>query len=1183
MKPVAKKRHILLTFLCCLIYAQSAWSQFYFYEDAHDQVEVNFLRKKIETLSNKAFFNAVKIANPTSQKLTFIANFSYPAGWTFMGDQGQRYTIEPNDSIIIPFRASAPKTTRGEIGYSIVVSLTDLRGNVFKNAYSFVNIPKVQEISFAPENRTIFIDQYKRDALVGLKFANTGNTEEVFHIDYHLPSPLTTRGEHEGLYIDEISLKPYRDTIIHLPVNLRDRYSDNIQTYHRIQVDVSTADTAMKSTIWARELRNHYYNPIQSSYTMLGVELTARNLIAESDPSLSADVWGNFLLKRAGSIYFRAMANNIESGDWERMWRNGRYEIRYDYKNSHLWLGDIQQLYALNIYGRGGLFSQKLNNNVITAIATKSMYSDVTDYGASYEYNNNKFSAGFGGAYEQDKDNQRNIIGAFINGEYKNKTLGNIDATLNLTNAMWQIGNKSTLLGIGIDARYSNSIANKWFIYAQTHFGQPQFFGRYAGRLELTSQLQYYISQDKHLLASYNRTNNGTPRFIGDSMLRRSIVSYDEIKLTYNKNITKHLYYYVGGISESRHGDNFNSAYPEIQFSTRNVFATAMVRFRKDFNLINFNIKGGPNFVTEHPAGLDTLKHNNAWLSIVANASWRSQYGGLYLNYYHGPNSLSQQFTHYMQNGYPRTVRLMPYLDFYIYPQYVQYQNKTSFSYDIGNKTTRINLSNDLIFYLGKTTQLVLTHTWNFSSSYDVITEEQYRYKGSYVEARLRKDFNFDQPRYKLCDLEITFYKDLNGNHRKDEDEPGVKDVLFSITQNEGDGVENDQDAMATFMAMELLSDMNGNISYKNIPSGFYNIEYQPIGEVVGAYTTETSRQSIYINRNMKLEIPFAENNKIFGRIVMNRSRLSNLGQVDISNVKVSAEDTHGKIHSTLTDKDGNFTLYVPSVDKYNVKVNNIFYENFDIEQNSYEVQLNGYRQFEVNFVFNEKRRKINFTTTQEYGLNESENGIEMIRRTTMTGTIKDATTLQPIAANIKVTNSRGKVIANSSCNAKTGLYNIEFIAGNDYTIEVEADGYWFYSEKLRVDQAVTFSNDEKDVMLKQIINGATIPMNNLNFASRSTEIPAVAFPELERLLKVLRQNPSVKIAVYGHADDIEIRETNVDIAQERARIVASYLIANGYSRIKYLGYSNTRPIADNDTEEGRAQNRRVEIVVTDK
>jgi outer membrane protein OmpA-like peptidoglycan-associated protein len=182
------------------------------------------------------------------------------------------------------------------------------------------------------------------------------------------------------------------------------------------------------------------------------------------------------------------------------------------------------------------------------------------------------------------------------------------------------------------------------------------------------------------------------------------------------------------------------------------------------------------------------------------------------------------------------------------------------------------------------------------------------------------------------------------------------------------------------------------------------------------------------------------------------------------------------------------------------------------------------------------------------------------------------------------VVDKDGNEVTTAQTNPKNGLFALSFIAGPDYTMEVNANDYWFYSEKLYAEQVVTFTNLDKNILLKQIAEGSLIPMKTLNFTPGSAEIQPVSFPELERLMKVLKQNPSVKIAVYGHADDIEVRDNpNKDIALERAKMIATYLIANGYNRVKYSGYSNTRPVAENDTEEGRSQNRRVEIVVTGK
>lgn len=1171
----------LLTFIVWSI-AYASYAQFYFLENAQDKLEIDFLKKKIETVSNKTFFNGLSVKNPTSQKLTFYVKFSYPAGWSFMGEKNQQYTLEPHDSLLIPFRASASLDAKGEIGYSIVASLTDQKGNTFKTIYSFVDIPKVQDVKFKPLTRTIYIDQQKKDSEIRLSFSNNGNTDEIFYLDYNLGDDMTAIGARNGILRDEFMLKSYHDTVISLPIYSETSYYSDVQKFHRLQIGVSTGDTAMHATLWARELLGQYYNEIPSTYTMLCVELIGRDLIGGAEPSFGANIYGNLLLKRGGDFHLRAMMSKLDFDDMNQTWKSGRFELKYNNKHgTFAWLGDIQQVMALDLYGRGGLLQQSFGDYSVKLMAETSVYSDKDNFAASFSRKSNAFSFELGGALSDDKDNDRQDIGAFFSSNIQMRRFGNLNMTLSATSSEWK---NSTRLGvqsgIGIEATYSNTIKNT-HLYGMLHYGQPEYAGRYNGRLELNSQIRQDLSDFNYIVASYARNANNQIRYVGDSIAPSVEVDYDELRVVFSRNLTKSLMYSLGAITESRFGDNFSSRYANTEFATRNILAYGGVRAKgAKRDLISFTLKTGANFATRYDARFDTLNVNKNWFSLLATASYRSGIWGVFFNYYHGPNSLQQQFTHFTRNGYNRVIRANPYLDFYLMPKYVRFVNRSTVSYDITEKTTRINLGSDLVIYPGKTWEFTLTHTWNFSSTYDVITEDRYKYQGSYVEARLRKDFNINQPRYQYYDLDITFYKDLNGNDVRDEDEPGVKDVLFSITIDETQGFN--EDAASSFMPIDLMSDMDGRVVYNNVPNGFYTIEYVPMGAIEGAYTTETSKQTVYIGKNMKLDIPFRENNKLFGQIVMNRSKLSNLGSISVANVKVSAEDSKGKIYSTLTDQNGKYTLYVPTVDKYNVKINNIFFENFELEQNNYEVQLNGYRQFEINFVFNEKRRKVNFAQTQEYGLNESDNAIEIIRRANLSGVIKDASTLSPIAASVVVLNGDGKVVAKDESNLKTGMYNMSFLAGDNYSIEVSAPGYWFYAEKLYEKQEITFSSNEKDIMLKQITEGAIIPMENLTFEPGSSEISPIAFPELERLLRVLKQNPSVKIAVYGHADDTEVGGGR-DIAQDRARIIASYLIANGYNRVKYMGFSNTRPVAANDSEEGRAQNRRCEIVVVEK
>jgi hypothetical protein len=177
-------------------------------------------------------------------------------------------------------------------------------------------------------------------------------------------------------------------------------------------------------------------------------------------------------------------------------------------------------------------------------------------------------------------------------------------------------------------------------------------------------------------------------------------------------------------------------------------------------NTLVLSAKVGGNFVNKYSNDFDSLTLNKSWLSVVLSANYRSNIWGFNMAYYHGPNSLLQQFSYFALDNYQKTFRLIPYLEVFIFPKYLKYLFRTNFSYDVLNKTTRINLSNELVSYLGKSWEVALSHTYGRSSSIDKITEEKFVYSSSYFELKLRKDFNINQPLYQYHDVEFTFFKD---------------------------------------------------------------------------------------------------------------------------------------------------------------------------------------------------------------------------------------------------------------------------------------------------------------------------------------------------------------------------------------------------------------------------------------
>ena len=110
----------------------------------------------------------------------------------------------------------------------------------------------------------------------------------------------------------------------------------------------------------------------------------------------------------------------------------------------------------------------------------------------------------------------------------------------------------------------------------------------------------------------------------------------------------------------------------------------------------------------------------------------------------------------------------------------------------------------------------------------------------------------------------------------------------------------------------------------------------------------------------------------------------------------------------------------------------------------------------------------------------------------------------------------------------------------------------------------------------------AGLEANNVFFDFDKSNLKPESFVELDKLVELLKKNPTVKIEISGYTDDKGDEKYNQVLSQKRAESVMDYLIQKGIDKIRLTakGYGETQPIAPNDTEENKAKNRRTELKV---
>ncbi len=198
-------------------------------------------------------------------------------------------------------------------------------------------------------------------------------------------------------------------------------------------------------------------------------------------------------------------------------------------------------------------------------------------------------------------------------------------------------------------------------------------------------------------------------------------------------------------------------------------------------------------------------------------------------------------------------------------------------------------------------------------------------------------------------------------------------------------------------------------------------------------------------------------------------------------------------------------------------------------------------------------------------------------------GKVFNSKTKEPIGANIEyenLINSKNEGVATS--NAKTGDYTIVLPYGINYGFLAYNQGFISVSDNLDLTKIASYQEITRDLYLSPLEVGTTIRLNNIFFDINKATLRPESFPELDRLVELLETNSKLKIEISGHTDNVGGDDANLKLSNDRAKTVMDYVIDKGVnaSKLNFKGYGKTKPIATNDTEEGKQQNRRVEFTI---
>lgn len=274
----------------------------------------------------------------------------------------------------------------------------------------------------------------------------------------------------------------------------------------------------------------------------------------------------------------------------------------------------------------------------------------------------------------------------------------------------------------------------------------------------------------------------------------------------------------------------------------------------------------------------------------------------------------------------------------------------------------------------------------------------------------------------------------------------------------------------------------------------------------------------------------------------------------------------------------GNLDLYMVDIQNNDTAVNLGYPINNYENQMNLVIEPNGNRIYTSNYTKETNYDIISFDMPEH---------LKPLSTICKSGLVVDRITKEPIEnAKVDVTKLEENVDSISLIDDIYNRYSVTNYGGEfimclpeafNYGITVTAEGYMLYSESgvmLRDTGLIYVELDKVEVGTVSIIR-------NINFEHDSYQLASSSKVELKSVAKMIKHNKDRKFEICGHTDDVGLAGYNQTLSEQRAKQVYDYLLSIGVeeSSVSYTGYGSTRPISDNDTEEGRANNRRTEII----
>ncbi len=946
-------------------------------------IQLDYIKGRSSIKASQLASNVIRIKNNTRKDMKLKLQISPPAGWKLFADAVQEIEIKAQDSMFIPVRVHPSVDLTGNTNY-VVNTFISTESFTVTNAMWYIVVEKVSDWHAYTNSNKIYFRADNDTANFQVIVSNTGNSDEYLRVSV-TPDKEIYLIDKDGNDVHEITrsvlVAAGQDTILRfgarihkselLPDGAQEQSQDKQKRYRaKIKIlNEKTGKSANKS--WSGNVDFvQLTNSIKVEETKrnaipLTVEANTYDLMSDHTYA-SLYLYGNRHFNNEGFLNYYFQANFIQN-QFDPVSFLGNYQyIGYFNKRFSVELGDIgANRSGSMLSGKGVKASVNILNNNFGALYVQrpKMWEKPAAWGYGF-FHRLQTKKIFWDNYYQKFDNvlskvKADLFTSYINYRIARNHTIRLGGGYSIENHYWIPSANTRLTGYSARLGYSGNFKD-FNVNLNAQYGTENYTPL-RGVTSVSPSVRYRFN-NKYSLELSAYYFDFKPLIYSQGVIQRddiyNIQNTYNLKLFYNNDKSLFIFqptYYT--ISSNL-----------VDANTMGMIFEYRLRSRGNFKFYTNSFLG----YTAFPQRPDL---DQVFVAYI-RSSFRYKFFQANIRYYYGPYYQIEQMQYLVDAVNPQKLYTNVYYDWWFMNNKMKVNLNLNYYFNTINSRHQLNTRPELFYYANS------GFRFNFYGRYILYGQGEYlrdlpagpsgQPRQEVVEASVISQFEIGAGvKFNInipiglkgnCNVKVIAFRDMNGNGKMDPNEQGIKDMLIHITLNDTITNENYSNPNMQGQRQEvfdLVTNKKGQVDYINVPQGDYIITARPLSSMGGWFDGKTFYRSI--DRNKTIYIPLSKGARISGGILFERDRYGSNKPMDLNGIRITAvNDDNGKTYTTLTDKRGNFALYVPN-GNYRIIMNEAAIgSSYEFLQNNIPIEVNKeFEDYNVSFYMVERQRKM--------------------------------------------------------------------------------------------------------------------------------------------------------------------------------------------------------------------------------